>query len=669
MKNIYLFLSFFMVCNFYKSQTVFSDDFESYAVGSYIGTQSSYWTTWSGATGGAEDAMVTDTYASSGSNSIGFSSTGNGGPQDVVLDFGQLYNDGIFTLESDFYIINGKNAYFNLQGSQTIGTIWALNVNMDNGQVVIDDGATQATGSYTAETWFTLKIEANLTLGVWKAFIDNNLIGTWNNGTNTLASVDLYPIQNSDFYVDDISFGHQPYTMPNLNGMVAGLDMGGSIAGQTVTPTITIVNAGQTAITDASVTLEYNGSTTPQSISGVNIASTGSYDITLPSVNLVAGSSSVQAYITSINGGNDDDISDDTLVQTVNPIVPATGKMVISEEATGTWCQWCPRGAVYMDLFESLYDGFWVGVAVHNGDPMTDATYDTGFGNLISGYPSATVDRGNDVDPSQMTTEFLSRLQTAPIATIANGATWDAATRTLNVSLTSTFSAAANNNYKIACVLTEDSVTGTTSGYNQSNAYAGGGNGVMGGFENLPSSVPASQMVYNHVGRAISPGFDGEANSFPASVLSGDVHTLNFTYTLPAEWDENKIHIVGLLLDPQGRVDNASKSTIPEAVSNGFVDVGGTTSTTEILPQPDELVKVYPNPAKESINIQLNLKEQSNIDFNLKDVSGKIISKTNFSKNSGVFESTISIQHLNSGIYYAEFLINNKFKAIKFVKE
>ncbi len=176
-------------------------------------------------------------------------------------------------------------------------------------------------------------------------------------------------------------------------------------------------------------------------------------------------------------------------------------------------------------------------------------------------------------------------------------------------------------------------------------------------------------MVYNHVGRAISPGFDGEANSFPASVLTGDVHTLNFTYTLPAEWDENKIHIVGLLLDPQGRVDNASKSTIPEAVTNGFIDVGGTTSTTEILPQPDELVKLYPNPAKESINIQLNLKEQSNIDFNLKDVSGKTISTTNFSKNSGIFESTISIQHLNSGIYYAEFLINNKFKAIKFVKE
>jgi len=668
MKKTYLLFISLIISSSIFSQNVFCDDFESYAVGSYVGTQSSYWTTWSGATGGAEDAMVTDAYASSGSNSIGFSSTGTGGPQDVVLDFGQLYNSGIFTLESNFYIMANKNAYFNIQGSQTIGSIWALNVNMDNGQVVIDDGAQQASGAYTAETWFNLKIEANLTLGVWKAYIDNSIIGTWNNATNAVASVDLYPIQNSDFYIDDICFGHQTYTLPNLNAMVAGLDMGGTIAGQTVTPTITIVNAGQTTITDASVTLEYNGSTTPQSISGVSIASTGSYDIVLPSVNLTAGSSTVLAYLTSVNGGVDDDSSDDTLSQTINPIVPAAGKMVISEEATGTWCQWCPRGAVYMDLFDASYDGFWVGVAVHNGDPMTDATYDTGFGNLISGYPSATVDRGNDVDPSQMTTEFLSRLQTAPVATMVNGATWDAATRTLNVSVTSTFTNSANNNYKIACVLTEDNVTGTTSGYNQSNAYAGGGNGVMGGFELLPSPVPAAQMVYNHVARTISPSFDGEPNSFPATVNSGEVHTLNFSYTLPAEWDENEIHIVGLLIDPQGRVDNASKASINEAVTNGFVDVG-TSSINQMLTQPDEMIKIFPNPANNQINIQYNLKEKSNISIKLKDISGKEISSNYFVENLGLYESNVSLQNLNSGIYYFEFIINNTLKVIKFIKE
>ena len=70
------------------------------------------------------------------------------------------------------------------------------------------------------------------------------------------------------------------------------------------------------------------------------------------------------------------------------------------------------------------------------------------------------------------------------------------------------------------------------SGYNQSNAYAGGGNGVMGGFETLPSSVPAAQMVYDHVARVIAPSFTGYANSFPAVVNSGESHTINFSFLL-----------------------------------------------------------------------------------------------------------------------------------------
>jgi hypothetical protein len=54
---------------------IFSDDFESYAPGSFVGPQSTTWTTWSGTEGGAEDAQVTTNQASSGTNSIYLSST------------------------------------------------------------------------------------------------------------------------------------------------------------------------------------------------------------------------------------------------------------------------------------------------------------------------------------------------------------------------------------------------------------------------------------------------------------------------------------------------------------------------------------------------------------------------------------------------------------------
>jgi len=323
------------------------------------------------------------------------------------------------------------------------------------------------------------------------------------------------------------------------------------------------------------------------------------------------------------------------LVGSINPVVPAVGKMVVSEEGTGTWCQWCPRGAVFMDQFNTKYSQFWAGIAVHNGDPMTVTDYDASFGALISGYPSSLVDRGTDVDPSGMTPDFLTRVQVAPKAFITNGATWDAASRTLNVSVTADFQASANNNYKLACVLTEDGVTGTGSGYNQSNAYSGGNNGVMGGYEALGNPVPAAQMVYDHVARAIAPSFSGYTNSFPATVASGDMHTINFSFVLPNTWNENEIHIVGLLIDPQGRIDNAGKATITEAVTNGYVN-GSNAGIYEVNDtQLDESVKIYPNPTSSFTNISINLKASSEVEVSIVDLSGKIMSQRNYGLLNG----------------------------------
>lgn len=633
---------------------IMSENFDALNVGDYMGTVSpTYWTTWSGATGGAEDVQVTNAESNSGANSIHFSSTGaNGGPQDVVVDFGQQYTDGIFTYESAMYVAAGANAYFNIQATPTIGQTWAMNLNADAGMISIDDGLTAnlAVGSYTAATWFTVKIEANLTLNLWKAYVDGSLIGTWTNGVNTIASVDIFPLQGSDFYVDDVMFDHQPYTLPNNNAAVSGLLMGSNIVGIDAMPTVTVVNAGANAITSFDVTIDYNGNQYVQNVTGQNLASTSSMDVvySVP-FPLVSGSMTATATVSNVNaGGADDDPSDDAISITVNPVVPAAGKMVVGEEATGTWCQWCPRGAVFMDKFEQDFGPFWAGIAVHNGDPMTNATYDTGIGPLIGGYPSALVDRGGDVDPSGMTNDFYDRLQTPPTAFLSTTSTWDAATRELVVTVTADFQAAANNNYKLACVLTEDGVTGTGSGYNQSNAYAGGGNGVMGGYELLPSSVPASQMVYDHVARAIEPSFAGDATSFPATVNSGDVHSKDYTFTLPADWDEQKINIIGMMMAPNGRIDNASKSGIHDLAS------------LSDLEQTFKGFSIYPNPASTFAIVEIELEATSDVQMRLLDMSGKEVAARNY----GSLETSSTIQlntlELNAGVYLVELTVNGQ---------
>lgn len=655
--------SFFLIAGMLSTQLVsaqlFSDNFDNYALGSFIGPQSNNWTTWSGAQGGTEDVATTNNQAASAPHSVYFASTSaNGGPQDVVLQFGQLYNSGIFTLSTDLYVNSGKGAYYNIQGAQAIGSIWALNVNLDAGALAIDDGSTPnlAVGSYPEATWFNLKIEANLTLHVWKVYIDNVLVGTWVNGVNSVASADFFPLQNNQFYMDNVSFDHATYMLPALNAMVASLDMGGNIAGQNVSPTVSVLNAGQNAITSFDVNLSYNGLNYNQNVTGVNIPSIGSYDVIMSALPLVAGLNNAVVTISNINGGNDDNAADNSLSQEVDPVVPAAGKIVVGEEATGTWCQWCPRGAVFMDKFAADYNGFWAGIAVHNGDPMVVADYDAGIGGLIGGYPSALVDRLGDVDPSQMSSDFFTRLQTAPKGVLTNGATWDPATRILNVSVSTEMMQATTGAYNVACVLTEDDVTGTGNGWNQSNAYAGGNNGTMGGFESLPNPVPAAQMVYDHVARAIAPGFNGQAGVIAATTTIGDNYVANFSFTLPATWDETQMHIVGMLIDPQGKIDNAGYTTINEAVQNGYAGLEEQIAAINL----EQMLTVAPNPASDFTNINLHIPTAATVSLRILDAKGSILQGRQYGSLEGDYEVGLNTSSFAPGLYIVEMQLNNQ---------
>ena len=641
------------------SAQIFSDNFDNYALGSFIGPQSTNWTTWSGSQGGAEDVATTNNQAASAPHAVYFSSTSaSGGPQDVILTFGQLYNSGIFTLSSDFYVNAGKGAYFNLQGAQAIGSIWALNVHMDAGELAIDDGSTPnlCLTTYPQATWFNLKIEANLTLHVWKAYVNNVLVGTWVNGYNAVASADYFPLQNNQFFVDNVSFDHQIYTLPALNAMVASLDMEGNIAGQNVSPTVSILNAGQNPLTSFDVNLAYNGQNYAQNITGVNVASFSSYELSIPNISLAAGLNNAVVTISNINGGNDANANDNTLTQAVDPIVPAAGKIVVGEEGTGTWCQWCPRGAVFMDLFANQYEGFWAGIAVHNGDPMVVADYDAGISSLIGGYPGALVDRLGDVDPSQMSSDFFTRLQTAPKGVLTNGATWDPTTRVLNISVSTEMLQATTGAYKVACVLTEDDVTGSGNGYNQSNSYAGGNNGTMGGYESLPNPVPAAQMVYDHVARAIAPSFTGQTGVIAATTAVGDTYTANFSFTLPTTWDETQMHIVGMLINPQGKIDNAGYTTINEAVQNGYVGVEELIGAINL----EQMLTVAPNPATDFANITLHIPTAAPVSVRVLDAKGGILQARQFGSLQGDFEIGLNTSNYAPGLYIVEMQMNGQ---------
>jgi hypothetical protein len=359
---------------------------------------------------------------------------------------------------------------------------------------------------------------------------------------------------------------------------------------------------------------------------------------------------------------------DDTKTITINPIVPATGKRVVAEEGTGTWCPWCVRGDVYMDLLTERYGDFFIGIAVHNADPMTVEAYDASIGGMISGYPSGLVDRGVEYDPSQFEIPFLERIQIAPKAFIENGASWDAATRTLNVSATADFQETVTGNYKVAVVLTEDAVTGTASGYAQANAYAGGNNGAMGGYEDLPSPVPANQMVYDHVARAISPSFAGLPNAYMGMMNAGDVSTHNFTFVLPSEWDETNMHIVAMVLAPDGTIDNASSASITDAIANGYVSGTSVVGITETQ-APDAQIQLYPNPTNGLSHIALNLTNQTEVTVEIYSIDGKRIASKYYGSLNGNVQLPIQSDRWNNGMYKIKVITNDSYSVHNLIKQ
>ncbi|HPI54537.1 MAG TPA: T9SS type A sorting domain-containing protein, partial [Chitinophagaceae bacterium] len=489
--------------------------------------------------------------------------------------------------------------------------------------------------------------------------------GKFQNSVYNVAALDFYSSDNTNsFWIDDVSYSYTPFTTPTLNGAISILGIDNGIVTQQRTPSITFRNLGNTAITSCNIEVNANGNITSQSLTGLNVAPGAAYSFTYANpVTLITGVNTFTATIKNVNGATTDDYPlDDQKTINFTPVVPGADKLVIGEEATGTWCQWCPRGAVGLRNMDKKYHGFFQGIAVHNNDPMEVPVYDSALGTILSGYPSGSVDRGADVDPGSFEGDFLQRIVLTPLAKIKNGASYNSSTGQLDVSLTTEFKSAATGNYRILCVIIEDSVKGSGSGYNQSNAYANNSNGPMGGFESLPNPVPAAQMVYDHVARAIAPGFGGIQNAYPSSVVAGSSYVHNMSFNISA-WNKSKIAIVGILLAPDGRIENASSTTIDEAAANGYV-----VKTNDIIYASSDM-NLYPNPTQGNCELLIQTTKTENAIVRLLDINGRLIVSKEVQLYNGANRLPIATNTLPKGMYVVEVTKSGTTSTLKLIKE
>ena len=696
MKKFYtLFFTVLLAFNS-NSQVSFCDDFEGYSNGIPIAETSKNWNTWDELMNGSvapfiDDANVVNTQfnggipASSGSNGLYLTdATGTGGPQDLVLMFDTIqniinsggiiqpsvstpYTTGSFNFSQMMYIIPGKTGYFNFQAENIPGISWALEVNFDAAGGILMSNTSGTTFNCTypaAGTWFEIAFNIDLSNNIWEVFIDSVSQGSFSNSINKIASIDLFPAVSSEYYVDDICYSYDTtqIVLPNLDLAVSNIASISGLDGQNRDVTVEVINLGINTITSFDIDFLYNGNTISDNISGLNLQTGASMPVTLTSpIVLSSGTYPCTATISNVNGMPfDDNPSNDISTSQIITIAPTPDKLVIGEEATGTWCGWCPRGAVALNYMDRDYHGYFQGIAVHNGDPMTNTDYDNGLAPYIGGYPSALVDRGSEIDPSEFEQYFMQEIINPISATFTGNAV--ATGNVIDVEISTTVTSAISGNWTFACVLVEDSVTGTGGTWYQSNSY--GANGLtlidVDGTDwgTLPNWVPDYQMIYRHVAREIQPSFGG--GPLPSSTYNvGAAFTQNFQFTTDPTWDINSMNVVGMLLNPNGMVDNAV--SLPVSINNNPSSVENVSSTTSL--------NIYPNPAVSKTTLLMTLYKEKEVSISVKSIEGRLIAKGDYGKMTGSHSLTFDVSEFANGVYIIEAIIGNEVIVKKFIKE
>lgn len=259
----------------------------------------------------------------------------------------------------------------------------------------------------------------------------------------------------------------------------------------------------------------------------------------------------------------DDFSADNETVVPVSFVKEVFFRKMVVEEGTGAWCGWCVRGLVGMKEMREQYPDQFLGIGVHNGDVYKVSAYDSWMSTKISGYPSCLINRDGKVyDPSFGQLEsYLNSMNVIATMGVGIEAKYEEGMMTLTGTVTPMISQ-DDADYNIAYVLIEDQLP-----ISQANYYSGGGNGQMGGFENLPNPC---NVDIDDVARDIYPKPAGYSDCIPAQITKGTPITHEVTVELPESKYSNADNLsVAILLinNKTGEVVNGEKTSQIEGLN------------------------------------------------------------------------------------------------------
>ncbi len=507
----------------------------------------------------------------------------------------------------------------------------------------------------TADAWTTHNIDLT-------SYAGDTITLAWINNSNDqfILLVDNIKVMRNvpNYNIQHVAFDSYIYLRPNENTQLIG----------------DIANLGFQTVNSFKLNYSVNGSAPiSQTIQGLAIAPYTGYHYTFPNnyQPTAAGTYNVKMWASDINGANaDSDHSNDTLLRVIQAVTNNATKKAVFEEFTGAWCGYCPDGHLKLTL-GTEQEANLIAVSIHsqNGggnaaDRMNTAEGDIRVNEFAIGFPSGVLDAVFFLDESDVAFDRIATSYTEnrwlektqirlPMATPANvslvNKTYDTTTRELSVTVRADFLSAVQGDYRLNLYITEDSVVGNGSGYDQHNYYSSQTNGgsAWSGSPYVGLDDPIVGWNHNHVLRKAVGGAWGTTGIIPATVAANSTYTKTYTYTLPNTWRNNYISLIGMVEEYN---DNYKYRNILNAEEVNLMGV-----TTGINEVTDNLagVSVYPNPATNLLKIGFELKENANVVAYITNALGqKIADLYNGSVNTGAHTLSWYTDNVANGIYF-----------------
>ena len=343
-------------------------------------------------------------------------------------------------------------------------------------------------------------------------------------------------------------------------------------------------------------------------------------------------------------------------------------KRVLVEKFTSAGCGNCPNGTAELtSITANAPNVIWI--SHHAGfitDPMLFPEIDTIADAFTPGAPMAAVDRVKFAGQSTVAVgvnQFQSRItsQLAEVAQASVGVTgnYDPPSRVANIEVRVNFPVAvtAQNEYRINLIMVEDSVVGSGSSYNQSNYFNNTAGHAFQGMGN-----PITNYAHRHVSRDVISTAWGTSGIVPSSPMAATDYVANYTYTIPAGYDETKIRFVAFVTD--FNTSNPDERQVLNANQEDLMNFGMTTNTRDIVFVNQ--FSILPNPVQSMATVSLESTKNQSIDIEIVNIAGQIVErKNNVQLQEGDNFVQLSTSDLVNGLYFVTVRNGNRLMTKK----